>query len=78
MLGENTYQMFTLKLKHTQGFQYLLFHDSTLHDTQMPQISEACKASFVDANTNVVSSDIVDDLTTQLALNEALGWLPIA
>lgn len=78
MLGENTYQMFTLKPKHTQSFQYLLFHDSALHDTQMPQISEACKASFVDVNTNVVSSDIVDDLTTQLALNEALGWLPIA
>lgn len=72
-LSENMFQMFVLKLKHTQGSQYLLFHDPTSHDTQMPQIGDACKVSFVDTNTNVISSDSVNDLTTQLILTEALG-----
>jgi hypothetical protein len=72
-LSENMFQMFVLKPKHTQGFQYLLFHDPTSHDTQMPQIGEACKVSFVDTNIDDVSSDSVNDLNTQLILTEALG-----
>ncbi|CAG7557088.1 unnamed protein product [Fusarium equiseti] len=72
-LSEKIFQMFVLKFKHTQGFQYLLFHDPTSRDTQMPQIGEACKVSFVYTNTDDVSLDSVNDLTTQLILTEALG-----
>lgn len=66
MLGETTFKIFVLQLKYTRGFQYLLIHDPSEHNLTMPQIGEACKVCFAEANGKTGSTADAEEKQAEL------------